>query len=266
MLLRLPPLLLVVSAVAAQAATATAAERPHSRVVTYAHGVRVSRLQLELRRDGHALRGDVSLTAASTTGHALIRTLSVGRCLHGVLAAPSCPATTRITVRVPASGNVSFTRPVSLRQPSARFDSVEARLQDGVGGPFYHGDAELLVRGRAWRGVTAGQRYGVVLTPQAHAQVERLSVDGPATAQDELYADAVYTASGTRLETPVTSLLRSPSPKTTTATVLDNRRGSGPKDFRDRFDVQQQGATAFGLLVTNDTGALAQVRLPWPTN
>jgi hypothetical protein len=257
------------SAVPASAATPIRVnERPHSRVVTYAHGVRVTTLQLALHRSGHLIRGYVILAAQSTTGRAVTRTLRVGRCLRGTMAAPICPASSSITVRIPATGSVSLTRPIRLRQPGARLDSVEARLVvpgAATEPAFYHGDAELLIRGRAWRGITAGHRYGVVLTSNAEAAIGRISVDGPATRPDELYADVVYTATGSALGEPVTKFLRSPPPPGDIGTVLRNRRGSGPQSFRDRFDAKQRGASLFGIQVYGGGHQLARVLLPWPT-
>jgi hypothetical protein len=75
-------------------------QRPHVRVATYAHGVRVTRLQLALHRSGHVIRGRIILAAQSTTGRVVTRTLRVGRCLSGIAAAPVCPASTSLAVRV----------------------------------------------------------------------------------------------------------------------------------------------------------------------
>jgi hypothetical protein len=244
-------------------------ERPHARVVTYAHGVRVTTLQLSLHRSGHLIRGRVILAAQSTTGRAVTRTLRVGRCLRGSAAAPVCPASTSRTVRVPAAGSVTLTQSVTLRQPGARLDAVEARLVSPRAAPqaaFHHADAELLLRGRAWRGVTAGHQYGLVLTSHPDAAVGRISVDGPATKPDELYADVVYTASGPALGVPVTTFLRSPPPAGDLGTMLSNRRGSGPESFRDRFDAKQQGASTFGIQVRGGGHLLARVLLPWPVS
>src|SRR4051794_5504874 len=91
----------VAPAVPASAATSfPVSQRPHSRVVTYAHGVRVTTLQLALHGSGNLIRGRVILTVRGTTGHALTRTLRVGRCLRGAPAAPVCPASTSFTVHV----------------------------------------------------------------------------------------------------------------------------------------------------------------------
>ncbi|MCW3003938.1 MAG: hypothetical protein JWQ20_3236 [Conexibacter sp.] len=257
-------------AVPASAATPLpVTERPHSRVVTYAHGVRVTRLQLALHRSGHLIRGYVTVAARSTTGQAVTRTLRVGRCLRGTTAAPVCPASASITLHIPATGSLALTRAVTLRQPGARLDAVEARLVvpgAATEPAFHHGDAELLVRGRAWRGETAGHQYGVVLTSNAEASIGRISVDGPATKPDELYADVVYTASGSALGVPVTTFLRSPPPAGDVGTGLRNRRGSGPQDFRDRFDAKQRGASMFGIQVYGGGHQLARVLLPWPVS
>jgi hypothetical protein len=258
------------STVPASAATPIpVSERPHSRVVTYDHGVRVTKLQLSLHRNGHLIRGRVIVAARSTTGRAVTRTLRVGRCLRGAMAAPICPASTSITVDVPATGSVSIMRPITLRQPGARLDSVEARLVvpgAATEAAFHHADAELLIRGRAWRGITAGHQYGVVLTSSPEAAVGRISVDGPATRPDELYADVVYTATGSALGQPETTLTRSPPPAGDVGTVLRNRRGSGPESFRDRFDVEQRGASMFGIQVRGGVHLMARVLLPWPVN
>lgn len=247
----------------------SAGQRPHARVVTYAHGVRVTMLQLAVRRVGHRIRGRVTVSASSTTGRATNRTLRVGRCRRGTTVAPFCPAALSLAVRIPATGSVTLSRPIALRQPDGHLDAVEARLVEAgapVRQPFHHSDAELLLRGRAWRGATAGHAYGVVLSSNADASVGRISVDGPAVRPDELYADVVYTATGTALGAPVTTLLRSPPPAADLGTVLQNRRGAGAEDFRDRFDVEQRGASAFGVQVRGGGHLLARVLLPWPTN
>lgn len=258
---------LVPAASAPAAASFGAASRPHTRVVTYAHGVRVGTLQLALHRAGHVLRGHVVLSASSTTGRAVTRTLRVGRCLRGTAAAPVCPASTALRVRVPATGTVALRRLITLRQPGARLDAVEARLVaagTSTMSRFSYSDAELLLRGRAWRGASAGHGYGVVLGSGPGASIGRISVDGPATDPDRLYADVVYTAAGPDLGTPVTTFLRSPPAPGDLGTVLRNRRGSGPTEFRDRFDVHRRGAATFGIQVRNPA-LLGRVLLPWPT-
>jgi hypothetical protein len=220
-----------------------------------------------LHRTGHLLRGHVLLRAASTTGRAVTRTLRVGRCRRGSAAAPVCPPATSLTVHVPATGTVALRRPVVLRQPGARLDAVEARLVrpgDPGGRAFFRSDAELLVRGRAWRGATAGHEYGLVLSSDPAAAIDRISVDGPAIGPDQLYADVVYTAHGPDLGTPDTVLSRTPPPSGDLGTVLHNQRGSGPQDFRDRFDVPRRGAEAFAIQVRADGRLLARVLLPWP--
>jgi hypothetical protein len=131
---------------------------------------------------------------------------------------------------------------------------------------FYHADAELLLRGRAWRGATLGHQYGLVLTSHSDAAIGRIFVDGPATKPDELYADVVYTASGSALGMPVTTFLRSPPPAGDLGTVLSNQRGSGPTRFADRFDAKQRGAATFGVQIRGGSHLLARVLLPWPVN
>jgi hypothetical protein len=272
---RLPLVVLTLGASVVTAAPAAAeppiplSQRPHVRVATYAHGVRVTRLQLALHRSGHVIRGRIILAAQSTTGRAVTRTLRVGRCLSGIAAAPACPASTSLAVRVPATGCVTLTRPVTLRRPGARLDAVEARLVvpgAATEPAFYHADAELLLRGRAWRGATAGHEYGLVLTSHTDAAVGRISVDGPATTPDELYANVVYTAGGPALGVPVTTFLRSPPPAGDLGTVLHNRRGAGPERFSDRFDAEQRGASTFGVQVRGGGHLLARVLLPWPVS
>jgi hypothetical protein len=260
---------LATAAPASAALPLPVAARPHARVVTYAHGVRVSTLQLALHRSGHVIRGRVILAAQSTTGRAITRTLRVGRCLHGAPAAPICPASTSIAVHVPATGSVRMSRSITLRQPGARLDAVEARLV--VPGAktepaFYHADAELLLRGRAWRGVTAGHEYGLILSSRADASIGRISVDGPAIDPDTLYADVVYTAGGAALGKAATTFLRSPARAGDVGTVLHNLRGAEPEYFRDRFQITRRAASAFGIQVRAAGHLLARVLLPWPVN
>lgn len=238
--------------------------RPHSRVVTYDHGVRVSRLQLTLRRHGHVLRGRIVVSAASTTGHTAHRVLRVGSCTGGPAATPVCPAARSFTIRATTKG-VTFTRLVTL--PLPRAGAVEARLVRRGASPraFYsRGDAELLVRSRAWTGATAGHAYGVVLPTYDEAFVGRIVVDGPAQSADSLYAYVIYTAGGSALGTPETTVTRSPPPDGDTGTVLKNHRGSGPTRFGDRFVLRRRGASAFGVQVRGAGRQLARVWLPWP--
>jgi hypothetical protein len=70
---------------------------------------------------------------------------------------------------------------VTLRQPGARLDALEARLVvpgAATEPAFYHADAELLLRGRAWRGATAGHEYGLVLTSHTDAATFGVQVRG----------------------------------------------------------------------------------------
>jgi hypothetical protein len=252
---------------ASAATPSSASQRAHSRVVTYARDVRVTRLQLALHRSGRLIRGRVLLTAQATAGHAVTRTLRVGRCLRGATVAPVCPPSVAVAVHVPAAGSVSLTRSVTLREPATRLDAVEARLVvpgAATEPAFYRADAELLVGGRAWRGATAGHEYGLVLTSNAEVAVGRMSVDGAAGAPDRLRADVVATASGPALGDPVTTFLRSPPPGGDVGTVLSNQRRSGPQSFRHHLAAQRRGATAFGVQVRGGGHLLARVLLPWP--
>ena len=116
---------------------------------------------------------------ASTTGHAITRTLRVGRCLRGAPAAPTAPPRPRSRCASPRRGSVRLSQSITVRQPGATLDAVEARLV--IPGAktepaFYHADAELLLRGRAWRGATAGHEYGLVLS--SRRRVDRPDLGG----------------------------------------------------------------------------------------
>jgi hypothetical protein len=251
---------------AAPAAGVAPGARHHSRVVTYDRGeVLVRRLQMSVRRERHRLRTTVHLIVLNRTAHAVDRELQVGRCTGGSPAFPVCPAHSRVRIHLGAHQRRSFVRQPTLRQPGARLDAVQAALvRSGARQPLTAArtDAALLVRGRAWRGSTAGRLFGVRFDGPTDL-ARRLSFDIPVTAPDRAYADVIWEGaaapdqSRTFLEHCLTPCTRSPLP-------ADPRR-SGPQRFGTRFDLDRAGADAIDLVTAGPDGApLITAALPWP--
>src|SRR3954447_14300073 len=139
-----------VSSASAQARTG----RPHSRVVTYDRpGTLIRRLQMEVTRADRRLHATLHLTVRNDTDGTLTRELQIGRCLSGAALGLVCPAGVTIPVRLPAHQQRRFNRTVTLRQPPARTDSVQAALvRPGPSQRFgFRFDGMLLLRGGAWR-------------------------------------------------------------------------------------------------------------------
>src|SRR3954451_10043272 len=250
---------------AASAAAQTPAGRPHSRVVTYDRGdTLIRRLQMEVRRSNGRLRATVHLTVRNDSDRLLQRELQVGRCTSGAALGLVCPATVTIPVRLPANQQRRFNRAVTLHQPTARTDSVQAALvRPGTRQPFgFRSDGMLLLRGRAWRGAGAGRTYGVVFGPLDRAR--RLNFDVPATGSDRAFIDV-------RWQGPVaptgatTTISRCAGAVCTPTTRRPARLRSAPQDFGNRFDFARAGASSLQLRAATPEGfEVLSAELPWP--
>jgi hypothetical protein len=251
---------------AASAVAQTPAGRPHSRVVTYDRGdVLIRRLQMHVRRSNGRLRATVDLTVRNDSDRTLNRELQVGRCTSGAALALVCPATVRIPVRLPAHQQRRlFNRVVTLHEPPARTDSIQAALvRPGTRQPFgFRSDGMLLLRGGAWRGAGAGRTYGVVFGPLDRAR--RLNFDVPASSRTRAFIDVRW--QGPVAPTGATTTISRCAGATCSPTPLrPSRFRSGPQDFGDRFDFTRGDASSLGLrAVTPEGFEVFAAELPWP--
>ena len=249
---------------AASVMAQTAAGRPHSRVVTYDRDALIRRLQMEVTRSNGRLHAEVHLTVRNDSDRLLDRELQVGRCTSGAALGLVCPATVTIPVRLPAHQQRRFNREVTLRQPPARTDSIQAAfVRPGTRQPFgFRSDGMLLLRGGAWRGAGAGRTYGVVFGPLDRAR--RLNFDVPATSGNRAFVDVRW--QGPRAPTGATTTISRCTGATCTPTPLRPARArSGPQDFGDRFDFSRGDASSLGLrAVTPEGFEVFAAELPWP--
>jgi hypothetical protein len=253
------------TALAAANTSYPAAKRPHSRVVTYDRGdVLVRRLQLQLTRSDHRLHGKIGLAVRNETGHAITRELRIGPCTGGFTGYPACRNEATFRVRIPAHGDVSLRRDVTLHQPPAALDTVQAALVvPGSSQPYAiarHSDASLLLRGNAWRGAGAGRVYGVDFHADA---ARRLSFDIPATSRGRAYIDVKWTGSAAP-SAATTTISRCRGADCTGQTLHPTSSRSGPQTFGQRFDYEINGADAVGLAAGEPGATLFDARLPWP--
>jgi hypothetical protein len=244
-------LLTTIAAVPATPALAQSpASRPHSRVVTYDRGdVLIRRLQMTVTRANGRLHAAVSLTVRNDSSGLLHRQLQVGRCTGGAALALVCPGAVRIPVRLPAHQQRRIDREVTLRQPPARTDSIQAALvRPGTRQPFgVRTDASLLLRGGAWRGAGAGRTYGVVLGPLDRAYID-VKWQGP-----------VAPAGAT------TTIARCAGADCTPRTLAPAHSRSGPELFGNRFDFSRGNATSLVLRAATPEGfEVLSAELPWP--
>jgi hypothetical protein len=253
------------TALAAQTTSYPAAKRPHSRIVTYDRGdVLVRRLQLQLTRSDHRLHGEVRLAARNETGHTITRELRVGPCVGGFTGYPTCRNEATFRVRIPAHTDVSLRRDVTLRQPPAGLDTVQAALVVSAASQPYailrHSDASLLLRGNAWRGAGAGRVYGV----DFHADgARRLSFDIPATSRGRAYIDVKWTGSAAP-SAATTTISRCHGDDCAGQTLHPTSARSGPQTFGQRFDYEIKGADVVGLAAGEPGATLFDALLPWP--
>jgi hypothetical protein len=241
------------------------AKRPHSRIVTYDRGdVLVRRLQLRLTRSDHRLHGEIRLAARNETSHTITRELRVGPCVGGFTGYPTCRSEATFRVRIPAHTDVSQHHALTLHQPPAGVDTVQAALTvRGARQPYAiarHSDGSLLLRGNAWRGAGAGRVYGVDFHGDA---ARRLSFDVPATSPGRAYVDVKWTGSAAPSAT-TTTISRCSGDDCTGRTLHPTAARGGPQTFGQRFDYTIDGADAVGLSAGDPGATLFDAMLPWP--
>ena len=268
------PVLAVVAfgAVAGVASSAHAATpysapsgRPHSRVVTYDRGtVRVLALQAATTRSSGHLSVRATITLRNLTGGAVTRYVRAGRCVSGSGAVPPCRADALFAVPLAGGETKTVKRTIILRQPPAKVDAIELAVQPSRRRPAYFSktDGELLLKGYAWRGPSAGATYGVAF-PAADDRAKRLSFDVPATDNGHAYVDVVWT--GTAAPGAPTTLGKCTGTDCVTSQVGPARSRSGPQMFGDRFGVNIDGHFALTLGAADVDGTpLVAAALPWP--
>lgn len=270
--MRLLPLTVAVAAVllpsAALAATpySSPSGRAHSRVVTYDRGtMRIETLQAAVTRTGAHLDVVATIRVRNRTSRAVTRFVRAGRCVRGSLAAPACKADVLFSLSLAPGGEVSVTKRFTLRRPPSKVDAIELAVQGSRRAPssFSRTDGELLLRGNAWRGASAGATYGIAF-PASDDRATRASFDLPVTKPGSAYADLVWT--GTAAPTAPTTLSKCTGPACTSAPLHPARSRSGNQLFGTRFDLANDGATAIGLAVADTDGTpLLTAALPWPS-
>jgi hypothetical protein len=184
--------------------------------------------------------------------------------VSGPLAAPRCKADALVGVRVAPGATETLKRAITLRQPAPQVDAIELVVQSSRTRPtqFFRSDGELLLRGNAWRGPSAGATFGVAF-PAGDDRAKRMSWDVPATGDASAYVDLVWT--GTAAPGAPTLLSRCTGATCTPARqVGPSRFRSGGQKYGDRFDVRADGSTALGLSVTDGGAPLITAALPWP--
>jgi hypothetical protein len=270
----LAPLTLVALGAAALPAAAGATTpysaptgRPHSRVVTYDRGtVRVLALQAATTRRGGHLTVKATITLRNRTAKAVTRFVRAGRCVSGSAAAPACRADALFSVTLAGGETKTVARTITLRQPPSKVDAIELAVQSSRRQPSYFSrtDAELLLKGNAWRGPSAGATYGVAF-PAADDRATRLSFDIPVVAQagGRAYLSIVW--QGTAAPGAPTALGKCTGATCASTPILAARSRSGPQRFGDRFVFDIAGNYALTLGVADVDGTpLITAALPWP--
>lgn len=219
---------------------------------------------MTVARANGRLDATVTFTVRNDSDRLLNRELQVGRCTGGAALALVCPASVRIPVRLPAHQQRRINRNMTLRQPPARTDSIQAALvRPGTRQPFgVHTDGSLLLRGGAWRGIGAGRTYGVVLGPLDRAR--RLNFDIPNIGRDRAYIDVKW-------QGPVapagatTTIARCAGAECTPRTLAPARSRSGPQLFGNRFEFSRGNASSLALRAATPEGfEVLSAELPWP--
>jgi hypothetical protein len=266
---RLPMFLALVGAAAAVPPSASAApaftQRPHSRVVTYDRGeVRVLQLQATTTRSHGRLHVRVAVTLRNRTDGELTRYVRVGRCTSGVGPAPRCAPTTTFAITLHAGQTRAVTRAVALRQPPPGVDAFEVTIGKARRAPraFHDGDAELLLKGNAWRGAGAGRAFGVRF-PAGDDRARRLSLDVPELSPGHAYVFAKW--EGTAAPAAPTTFARCTGDDCAAQVLKPQRTRSRAERFASRFGFAAEQATAVRLAAASSDGApLIEATLPWP--
>jgi len=238
--------------------------RPHSRVVTYDRGqARVTTLTMAVTRADRVLHARVELVVRNDSSRTLRRVLRIGRCTGGTPAAPVCPPSASVPVTLAPGAKRDVVRRVTLRQPPARPDAVQAALVDPeTRQPYgFHSDGLLLLKGGAWRGAGAGRTYGVQIP--AASSVRRLNFDIPLVATDHAYIDVKWTGPLAPAGVP-TAISRCVGATCTPRPLAPDNSRSGPQEFGNRFDFTSGGADALGLTIGTADAPQLTASLPWP--
>jgi hypothetical protein len=266
---RLPVFLALLGAAAAVPPAAHAApaagDRPHSRVVTYDRGqVRVQQLQATTTRSDGRLHTRIAVTLRNRTDSTQSRYVRVGRCTTGTGPVPHCAPTTTFKVTLAAGQTRAVTHAVTLRQPPPGVDAIEVTVgaTKRFDGRIFHGDAELLLKGNAWRGAGAGHAFGVRF-PAGDDRARRLSLDVPETAPGHAYVFAKW--EGTAAPDAPTTIARCTGDDCAAKTLHPQGTRSSAQLFANRFGFDAQGATGIRLTAAAADGApLIEATLPWP--
>jgi hypothetical protein len=256
------------AAVPAGAATpySSPSGRPHSRVVTYDRGtIRIEALQAAVTRTGGHLDVVATIRVRNLTSRKVTRFVRAGRCMRGSLAAPACKADALFSLTVGPSAETTLARRFTLRQPPSKVDAIELAVQASRRAPAYfsHSDGELLLRGNAWRGASAGATYGIAF-PAGDDRATRAAFDIPVTAPGVAYTSLVWT--GTSAPGAPTTLAKCTGGDCIQSALLPNSARSGNQRFGARFDLRNEGHPAIGLAVADADGTpLLTAALPWPS-
>lgn len=260
---------LALAAAAAGAATpySSPSGRAHSRVVTYDRGtIRIETLQAAVTRVNAHLNVIATVKVKNMTSARVTRFVRAGRCLRGSLAAPACKADALFSVSVAGGAEATVVRRFALRQPPSKVDSIELAVQPSRRQPRYFNrdDGELLLRGNAWRGASAGTTYGVTF-PAGDDRAKRLSFDIPVGAANTAYADLVWT--GTAAPTAPTTIGKCTTLTDCATTPLHpSRFRTGNQHFGQRWDLSNDGRPTISLAVNDTDGTpLLTAALPWPS-
>jgi hypothetical protein len=242
--------------------------RAHSRVVTYDRGsIRVEAFQAAVTRSGGHLNVIATIKVRNLTFLSQTSFVRTGRCVRGSLAAPACKADALWSFTLGGASEKTIVRKFTLSQPPGKVDAIEMALQPSARTPPYFGtgdDAELLLRGNAWRGVGAGATYGVTF-PAGDDRAKRLSFDLPVVGPGSAAADLVWT--GTSAPSAPTTIGKcNMLTDCTTSLLAPARSRSGGQKYGNRWDLKNDGHAAITLAVNDLDGTpLISAALPWPS-
>jgi hypothetical protein len=234
-------------------------------VVTYDRGaVRVQQLEATTTRSHGRLHVRIAVKLRNQTDAALTRYVRVGRCTGDDGPTPHCLPTTTFAVRLGAGQTRAVTRAVSLHQPPPGVDAFEVTVGKAkrYDGRIFHSDAELLLKGNAWRGAGAGHAFGVRF-PAGDDRAKRLSFDVPETKPGRAYVFARW--DGTAAPGAPTTIARCTGGDCAAQPLRAEPERSGAQLFANRFDFDAHGAPAIRLAAAATDGTpLIEATLPWP--